>query len=77
MLKKDGELPLGGMHGYDNALPDMHAIFMATGPAFKNGPAVVEPFHNIDVYNVLARILGVSAAPNNGSFLTTTVLLRN
>jgi predicted AlkP superfamily pyrophosphatase or phosphodiesterase len=57
--------PRGG-HGYDNALTSMRAIFIAHGSAFKKG-AVIEPFENVQVYNVMAKILGLKPAPNDGN----------
>jgi predicted AlkP superfamily pyrophosphatase or phosphodiesterase len=57
---------LRGGHGYDNELASMRAIFIAHGSAFKKG-VVIEPFENIQVYNVMARILGLTAAPNDGN----------
>lgn len=57
---------LRGGHGYDNELPSMRAIFIAHGSAFKKG-IVIEPFENIQVYNVMARILGLTPAPNDGN----------
>ena len=48
----------GGAHGYDPASPDMRAVFVAHGPAFK--PGVVLPvFDNVDVYPLLVRLIGV------------------
>ncbi|HWO02214.1 MAG TPA: ectonucleotide pyrophosphatase/phosphodiesterase [Blastocatellia bacterium] len=61
----DGNRMRGG-HGYDNELPSMRAIFIAHGSAFKKG-AVIEPFENIQVYNVMTRILGLTPAPNDGN----------
>jgi predicted AlkP superfamily pyrophosphatase or phosphodiesterase len=57
---------LRGGHGYDNELASMRAIFIAHGPAFKKG-AVIEPFENIQIYNVMTRILGLTPAPNDGN----------
>jgi len=57
---------LKGGHGYDNEFASMRAIFIGHGPAFKKG-AVIEPFENIQVYNVMTRILGLTAAPNDGN----------
>jgi len=57
---------LRGGHGYDNELESMRAIFIAHGSAFKKG-VVIEPFENIQVYNVMARILGLTPAPNDGN----------
>lgn len=65
-----------GGHGYDNELPAMRAIFIGHGEAFKKGK-VVEPFENIQVYNIMTRILGLKPAPNDGDNLAAkAVLLR-
>ena len=65
----------GGSHGYDNRLHSMRAIFIAAGPAFKSG-LVVEPFENIQVYNVMASILKLKPAPNNGDLSTVKGMLK-
>jgi predicted AlkP superfamily pyrophosphatase or phosphodiesterase len=65
----------GGEHGYDNTLPDMGALFIASGPAFKSG-LVVKPFQNIHVYDLMAHILGLAPAPNDGSPDSTRTMLR-
>lgn len=54
-----------GSHGYDPALPSMRAIFIAHGPAFRRG-AVLPAVENVDVYPLLARLLGVTPAPHDG-----------
>jgi len=56
-----------GEHGYDNRLRDMHPFFVATGPAFKTGGLIYEPFDNVDIYPLMCLILGLTPAPNNGS----------
>jgi len=60
--------PYGGLgeHGYDNANSDMRALFIARGPDFKSGATIGE-FPNVDIYDLLARLLGVTPAPNDGS----------
>ena len=65
----------GGAHGYDNMAPEMAALFVAHGPAFK--PAAVLPaFDNVDVYPLLARLIGLSPHPSDGTAATfDTVLL--
>lgn len=55
-----------GSHGYDPALASMHAMFIAHGPAFRNG-AVVPAFDNVDVYPLLAHLLRLPPEPNDGS----------
>ena len=48
-----------GGHGYLNTHPDMGAIFIASGPAFKHGKQLPE-FSNLEVYPALAHIMGLS-----------------
>jgi predicted AlkP superfamily pyrophosphatase or phosphodiesterase len=64
-----------GTHGYDPQLMSMRAIFIAAGPAFKNG-VTVAPFENVSIYNVLAKVLGVTPAPNDGDPSVAPRLLR-
>ncbi len=64
-----------GSHGYDNALPSMRAVFIARGPSFKQGQ-VLPGFDNVDVYPLLARLLGIPAAPNDGNAQTLLPALR-
>ncbi|OLY81087.1 putative pyrophosphatase/phosphodiesterase [Smittium mucronatum] len=63
-----------GVHGYDNLDDDMRSIFIAHGNKFRspksnkshtlfNFPHI----NNVDVYNILAKLIDVSPAPNNGS----------
>jgi len=54
-----------GEHGYDPADPQMAALFVAHGPAFKHG-AVQPAFDNVDVYPLLAALIGVKPEPNDG-----------
>lgn len=71
----DGSVKSKGAHGFDNQLESMRALFVAHGPAFKRGQ-VVEPFANVDVYNVMAKILKLKPAPNDGNKATVKALLR-
>lgn len=48
----------GGAHGYDNADPQMLAIFIASGPAFAKG-ARMEVFDNVAVAALLRAALGL------------------
>ena len=63
-----------GEHGYDNALESMRAIFVAHGPAFRRGLAV-PAFDSVDVYPLLAHLLGIRPQPNDGDFSVTAGLL--
>jgi predicted AlkP superfamily pyrophosphatase or phosphodiesterase len=65
-----------GGHGYDNALTSMRAIFIAHGLAFKKS-VVIEPFENVQVYNVMAKILGLKPAPNDGNDSVVSAALVN
>lgn len=56
-----------GEHGYDNADPNMRALFVAHGPAFRHGLEVAE-FDNVDVYPLLAHVLHIRAAANDGDY---------
>jgi predicted AlkP superfamily pyrophosphatase or phosphodiesterase len=74
-MKAKGELTgVKGGHGYDNRLRSMRAIFIAHGPAFKKG-RVVEPFENIQVYNIMTRILGLRPAANDGDYRVAMKIL--
>jgi predicted AlkP superfamily pyrophosphatase or phosphodiesterase len=50
---------LPGEHGFDNAIPQMGASFYAWGPAFKQG-LTIAPFENVNVYPLIAKILGLT-----------------
>jgi predicted AlkP superfamily pyrophosphatase or phosphodiesterase len=54
-----------GSHGWDPALPNMGALFIASGPSFKHGHAFAD-VENIHVYNLLCAALGLKPAPNDG-----------
>ncbi|WP_027081525.1 ectonucleotide pyrophosphatase/phosphodiesterase [Luteimonas mephitis] len=64
-----------GSHGYDLALPSMRALFVARGPAFRQG-AEIPAFDNVDVYPLLARLLGIAPAPNDGNIAPLLPALR-
>ncbi|KAJ8112368.1 hypothetical protein OPT61_g5245 [Boeremia exigua] len=67
--KKNGEVyHPRGLHGYDHEHPLMRAIFIARGPAFPHTPGSrMEPFQNIELYNIICDSIGMSPAPNNGT----------
>lgn len=64
-----------GSHGYDPALPSMRATFIAAGPSFRPG-TTLPAFDNVDVYPLLARLLHITPAPNDGSVDTFTPVLK-
>jgi len=66
--------PNAGAHGYDNEDPEMAAIFIAHGPAFRGGVSLA-PFDNVSVYPLLARLTGVRPEPNDGALADTALAL--
>ena len=64
-----------GAHGYDNNLPSMRATFVAHGAAFKQG-YTAEPFENIQIYNLMCKILGLTPAKNDGDLEMIKMILR-
>ncbi|MEI8326005.1 MAG: ectonucleotide pyrophosphatase/phosphodiesterase [Betaproteobacteria bacterium] len=66
--------PGGGAHGFDPADPQMAALFIATGPAFQPGVQLAS-FPNVDVYPLLARLLGIRPQPNQGRIETFAPVL--
>ena len=54
-----------GSHGWDPAAPEMGALFVAEGPAFRRGHEFAD-FENIHLYNMLCAVLGLQPAPNDG-----------
>ena len=55
----------GGAHGWDNADPQMQALFIAAGPRIAANRAV-SGLENVDVYALLAALVGVAPLPNDG-----------
>ncbi|KAA3658782.1 MAG: alkaline phosphatase family protein [Calditrichaeota bacterium] len=53
----------GGNHGYDNYHIDMHGLFHAMGPAFKNGYKA-GTLRNIDLYPLICQIFNVIPRQN-------------
>ncbi|EQB15686.1 alkaline phosphatase family protein [Sphingobium lactosutens] len=56
----------GGSHGWDNQAPEMQALFIANGPAFVKGATPAPAFTNVDVYPLLARLIGIAPRPSDG-----------
>ncbi len=65
-----------GDHGQDPSHPDMHGIFIAAGPAFEEGTTVAR-IPGVDIYNILAAVLGIEPAPNDGDPARVTGILKN
>ena len=65
-----------GSHGYAPEAPEMAALFIARGPAFR--PGVLGPaFDNVDVHPLLAKLLGLKVANGDGSAKVFASALRS
>ncbi len=62
---RDNRTNSGGAHGYDPHQMDMHAIFYAVGPAFRTNHEH-QIFKNVDLYWLMATILGIEPVETNG-----------
>lgn len=67
--------PIKGEHGFAPEDPTMRSVFVASGPAFRGG-VVLAPFDNVDIYPLLAHLLGVTPAANDGDLSSTAEALR-
>ncbi len=65
-----------GEHGYDNTLPDMYSPFIGHGPAFAQG-LTIAPIDNVDIYPLLARLLNITPARNDGNPHHTDAALKH
>jgi hypothetical protein len=65
-----------GVHGYDpRTMPAMKAIFFAAGPDIRSG-VTVPPFENVNVYPLIARILGLQIGPIDGKLRVLQKILK-
>ena len=64
-----------GAHGYDNQLVSMRALFIGRGPGLAKR-RTVDAFENIQLYNVMCSILGLTPAKNDGDLNRVRQLLR-
>ncbi|KAG7458004.1 hypothetical protein MATL_G00233320 [Megalops atlanticus] len=65
----------GGAHGYDNDVYSMQAMFLSYGPKF-HYKTQVDPFSNVELYNLMCDVLEIFPAPNNGTHGSLNHLLR-
>lgn len=75
-----GEVMLGmptnkGDHGYEPDDPDMTALFLANGPRFRRDAKIPAKFDNVDLYPMLAGLIGVTPLPNDGNPATLAPLI--
>jgi len=65
----------GGTHGYEIQNTDIHAIFYAVGPAFKQ--KYIQPsFQNTHIYSLLAYLLGIKPAETDGNLQEVINMLK-
>jgi alkaline phosphatase D len=64
--RPDGSSIRGGAHGFDNYNPEMFSIFYAAGPSFKKNYKVKE-LNNVDIYNLVCKVLKIKPAENDGN----------
>jgi predicted AlkP superfamily pyrophosphatase or phosphodiesterase len=65
-----------GSHGYDpQQLKTMRAIFYAIGPDIRPN-TTVPPFENVNIYPLIAKILGLDAAPTDGDVRVLAPILQ-
>ncbi|WP_296384667.1 ectonucleotide pyrophosphatase/phosphodiesterase [Winogradskyella sp.] len=60
-----------GVHGYDTKHKDMHGIFYANGPAFKNGYTAAS-IKNIHIYPLMCKLLELNIPDNIDGDLNQT-----
>lgn len=58
---------LAAGHGFDNAYPEMLALFKAVGPSFAPGRVVTNPIPNITLYPLVCHLLGLRPAPHDAN----------
>eukprot|EP01121_Diplochlamys_sp_Union-15-3_P013093 TRINITY_DN4021_c0_g1_i2.p1 TRINITY_DN4021_c0_g1~~TRINITY_DN4021_c0_g1_i2.p1 ORF type:complete len:260 (-),score=32.63 TRINITY_DN4021_c0_g1_i2:11-790(-) len=66
----------GGNHGYDNKDMDMKGVFIASGPLFDSDETEFPEIVNIDIYSLLAKLLELEPAPNNGTLEQIQYILK-
>ena len=64
-----------GAHGFDPVYSDMHTVFRAEGPDFKKG-FKADKFHNVSIYPLVCKLLGIEPAPNDGDIGEVLQMLR-
>ena len=67
---------LAATHGFDNVAPEMRTFFAASGPDFISGEKV-GAFEAIHIYELMARLLNIEPAPNDGDPEKLRHLLKN
>lgn len=64
-----------GTHGFSNECKNMHAIFYAAGPAFKENH--MQPtFNNVDIYPLVGEVLSINMPESDGKLENVSGLLK-
>ena len=66
---------LAGNHGFDNLAPEMFTFFAANGPDFRTGERS-SAFESVHIYELMAYLLNLNPAPNDGNLEEVRMLLR-
>lgn len=64
-----------GQHGYDPAEDDMLSVVIASGRRFQKNNVALDLQNNLDVYNVVAKLLNIAPQPNNGTDRLSSLIL--
>ncbi|MCB0807584.1 MAG: alkaline phosphatase family protein, partial [Bacteroidales bacterium] len=75
VIEKQGKKVGKGAHGYDNTNQNMHAIFYAKGPAFRE-KYTAPVFNNIDIYPLICEILELKPARVDGTLKNVEGMLK-
>ncbi len=73
---KEDKFKYKGAHGFDNANLNMHGLFIATGPAFKQG-YYGKSIQNVCLYPLIAKILGLTPMPVDGTIEEVNEFLKS
>lgn len=66
--KKDNWYYLRGSHGFSPShSKEMMSIFIGHGPSIRASKNLIPHFKNIELYNLMCKLMGVRPAPNNAS----------
>ena len=71
----DYDKTICGNHGFDPTYSDMNVLFRAAGPDFKKGYKRERTFQNVNVYPLLAHLLGITPSPCDGNIENVADLL--
>ena len=74
-FRKRGTPSNGATHGFDNHAYEMRAAFYGSGPSFPQGKTV-GVIENVNLYQLICKLLGLRPAPNDGKARDVEKLLK-